>query len=257
MEDTIRVALARWRDRQPNMESEAFRNNLAQEIALLLKEKGTYREYTKDELREQLDREMWVCGICGKSTYDVEYDGIGTGTNHMVCDLEFSKDDNNNYVYSGDMKESRKKNWLQEKHEDKVFGHDQGGNYIPASEEVDGMYTDEEVKGWEEAVGYVEPDNDADVELRDKVFEEQKHAFYENTQKQIYNEMTSDGLPVGGDGQAVKESHRLAEELVDSPTGYIYESPDGGETIYQRKVGEFKKVKLTNDEWKKIKDEKK
>ncbi len=278
MEDTIRVALARWRDRQPNMASESFRNNLAQEIALLLREKGSYIEFTDSEIDEQKARETWVCSICGENTADVEYDYLGSGTNHLGCELKVSEEKNdihreppynsfvknkeeleksNDYVYSGDMKESRKKNWLQEKHEEKVFGHDQGGNYIPASEEVDGMYTDEEVKGWEEAVGYVEPDNDTDVELRDKIFEEQKHEFFENTQKQLYTEMTSEGLPEGGDSQAVKESHRLAEELVDSPTGYIYESPDGGETVYQRKVGEFKKVKLTNDEWKKIKNEKK
>ena len=193
----------------------------------------------------------------------------------------------NDYVYSKDVKEGmkrarelaqegleegiRQKNWLQKKHEDKVFGHDQGGNYviptteddgrdlnfIHGAEEVDGMYFDDEVKEWEEAVGYVEPDNDTDVELRDKVFEEQKHEFYENTQKQLYTEMTSDGLPEGGDSQAVKESHRLAEELVDSPLGYIYESPDGGETIFQRKVGESKRTKLTNEEWETIKNEKK
>ena len=48
-----------------------------------------------------------------------------------------------------------------------------------------------------------------------------------------------------------------AEELVDSPLGYIYESPDGGKTIYQRKVGESKKTKLTKTEWKNIKNEKK
>ena len=278
MEDTIRVALARWRDRQPNMGSESFRNNLAQEIALLLREKGSYIEFTDSEIDEQKARETWVCSICGKSTFEVEDDYIGSGTNHLGCELKVSEEKNdihreppynsfvknkeeleksNDYVYSGDMKESRKKNWLQEKHEDKVFGHDQGGNYIPASEEVDGMYTDEEVKGWEEAVGYVEPDNDTDVELRDKIFEEQKHEFFENTQKQLYTEMTSEGLPEGGDSQAVKESHRLAEELVDSPTGYIYESPDGGETIYRRKVGESKKTKLTKKEWKKIKNEKK
>ena len=179
----------------------------------------------------------------------------------------------NDYVYSKDVKEGmkrarelaqegleegiRQKNWLQKKHEDKVFGHDQGGNFIAQAEEVDGMYFDDEVKEWEEAVGYVEPDNDTDVELRDKVFEEQKHTFYENTQKQLYTEMTSDGLPEGGDSQAVKESHRLAEELVDKPTGHIYESPDGGETIYQRKVGESKRIKLTNEEWENIKNEKK
>jgi hypothetical protein len=333
MEDTIKVALARWRDRQPNMASESFRNNLAEEIALLLREKGTYTEYGDAEIEEQKAKETWVCSICGKNTFDVDYDYLGSGTNHLGCELaegfqvitgdsdtdelleierqnqehreppynsfvrnkeELKK--SNDYVYSGDMPSRlvddagvdiktgkyvgdnipegmrraeelaqegleegiRAKNWLQKKHEDKVFGHDQGGNYIvPASEEIDGMYTDEEVKGWEEAVGYVEPDNDTDVELRDKIFEKQKHEFYENTQKQLYTEMTSDGLPEGGDAQAVKESHRLAEELVDSPTGYIYESPDGGETIYQRKVGESKKTKLTNEEWKEIKNEKK
>ena len=34
-------------------------------------------------------------------------------------------------------------------------------------------------------------------------------------QKQVYNEMTADGLPEGGDAQAVKESHKLAEEIVE------------------------------------------
>ena len=313
MEDTIRVALARWRDRQPNMASEAFRNGLADEIAILLREKGSYIEFTDYELDEQNARASWVCSICGENTFEVDSDYVGSGTNHLGCELK-SQDEKNDYVYSGDMPsrvvddagvdiktgkyvgdnisisegmkraeelaqeglekglksnkkergpdrrtgDRREKNWLQKKHEDKVFGHDQGGSYsMPAGEEVDGMYFDDEVKEWEEAVGYVEPDNDTDVELRDKVFEEQKHEFYENTQKQLYNEMTSDGLPEGGDAQAVKESHRLAEELVDSPLGYIYESPDGGKTIYQRKVGESKKTKLTKTEWKEIKNEKK
>jgi len=274
MEDTIRVALARWRDRQPNMASEAFRNGLADEIAILLREKGSYIEFTDYELDEQNARATWVCSICGENTFEVDSDYIGSGTNHLGCELK-SQDEKNDYVYSKDLQEGmkraeelaqeglekgirREKNSSQKKHEDKVFGHDQGGSYsMPAGEEVDGMYFDDEVKEWEEAVGYVEPDNDTDVELRDKIFEEQKHEFYENTQKQLYNEMTSDGLPPGGDGQAVKESHRLAEELVDSPLGYIYESPDGGKTIYQRKVGESKKTKLTKTEWKNIKNEKK
>jgi hypothetical protein len=170
----------------------------------------------------------------------------------------------------------REKNYSQEKHEDKVFGHDQGGNYviptteddgddvakalghmneggnfITQAEEVDGMYFDDEVKEWEEAVGYVEPDNDTDTELRDKVFEEQKHKFYENTQKQLYTEMTSDGLPEGGDSQAVLESHKLAEEIVSGKDlGYIFESPDGGKTIYRRKIGESERELVTKDQWK-------
>ena len=281
MEDTIRVALARWRDRQPNMASEAFRNGLADEIAILLREKGSYIVFTDSEIEEQNARATWVCSICGENTFEVDSDYVGSGTNHLGCELQLEKEESkksNNYVYSGDLQEGmkraeelaqeglksnkkervpdrrtgdrREKNWLQKKHEDKVFGHDQGGSYsMPAGEEVDGMYFDDEVKGWEEAVGYVEPDNDTDVELRDKVFD---------LQKQAYNEMTSDGLPPGGDAQAVRDSHKLAEEIVDKiDKGYIYESPDGGETIYRRGLGETKRTKLTKTEWKEIKNEKK
>ena len=54
-------------------------------------------------------------------------------------------------------------------------------------------------------------------------------------QKQVYNEMTADGLPEGGDAQAVKESHKLAEEIINAKKGdWIYESPDGGETVFRR-----------------------
>ena len=88
MEDTIRVALARWRDRQPNMASESFRNDLAQEIALLLREKGSYKEYTEYELDEQKARATWVCSICGENTFEVDSDYIGTGTNHLGCEMK-------------------------------------------------------------------------------------------------------------------------------------------------------------------------
>jgi hypothetical protein len=73
--------------------------------------------------------------------------------------------------------------------------------------------------------------------------------------------MSSDGLPPGGDAQAVRESHRLAEEIVDTTDKkYIYESPDGGKTIYRRGLGEDKRElvkdwpaekKRIEDNWKK------
>ena len=37
---------------------------------------------------EQKARESWVCDICGKNTYNVEYDYMGSGTNHLSCELE-------------------------------------------------------------------------------------------------------------------------------------------------------------------------
>ena len=93
MKDIIRTVLARWRDRQPNMSSEAFRNNLADEIAIVLAEKGTYTEYGDDEIEEQKTRESWMCSICGESTYEVEYDYIGSGYNHLGCELKIEMAD--------------------------------------------------------------------------------------------------------------------------------------------------------------------
>jgi hypothetical protein len=70
-------------------------------------------------------------------------------------------------------------------------------------------------------------------------------------QKQAYMEMTSDGLPEGGDSQAVLDSHKLAEEIVDNKEEkYIFESPDGGKTVFKRKFGSDKR-ELVKD-WKAI-----
>ena len=49
----------------------------------------------------------------------------------------------------------------------------------------------------------------------------------------------ADFLPAGGDSEAVMESHKLAEEIVNAQKGsWIYESPDGGKTIYGRRAGD-------------------
>ena len=79
----------------------------------------------------------------------------------------------------------------------------------------------------------------------------------DDLQKQVYMEMTTDGLPEGGDSQAVRDSKtwvdKLTEEIVtDNDTGYIYESPDGGKTVYKRKEGSDKR-ELVKD-WEKIKN---
>ena len=30
----------------------------------------------------------WICNICGDSTFEVEYDYMGSGTNHLECELK-------------------------------------------------------------------------------------------------------------------------------------------------------------------------
>tara|TARA_R100000908_G_C3632575_1_gene72693 strand:- start:53 stop:337 length:285 start_codon:yes stop_codon:yes gene_type:complete len=48
------------------------------------------RQYIKElnQSNENEARESWVCKHCGKNTYDVEWDYIGSDTNHLGCELE-------------------------------------------------------------------------------------------------------------------------------------------------------------------------
>ena len=138
------------------------------------------------EVGDRLEEAKWVCEHCGESTFYVEYDYIGSGSNHLQCDLKETKhfaddfhegkDGDNDYVYSGDLKDA---------------------------------------------------------------------------QQQAYNELSADGLPPGGDAQATRDAQKLAEEIAEGSAdlGYIFESPDGGETLYRRKVGESKRELISKKDF--------
>ena len=220
MKQIIRDVLDDMSNNQINLASETARETVSSLISAALKTKGCYTEYDDSEIEEQNARATWVCSICGENTADVDYDYLGSGTNHLGCEMKNwdeiknhvnEKDDSDSYtgpepelkfdtiteeLYTDEPHEElpfREKNWLQKKHEDKVFG---------------------------------------------------------NVQKQIYNEMTSDGLPEGGDAQAVLESHKLADEIVDNQKGkWIYESPDGGETVFRRPFSDYDPKNKEEIDW--------
>ena len=157
MKQIIKDVLDDISNSQINLASEAARNMVSGLISAALKTKGSYKEYTKYELDEQEARKDWVCSICGKSTFDVGVDYIGSGTNHLGCELEIemgNKNDDSDIseglkrakkLSRGAMKDGtrREKNWSQKNHEVKVFD-----------------------------------DNDADVELRNKISDLQKQNFW-------------------------------------------------------------------------------
>ena len=192
MKQLIKDVLEDMSQDQINLASETARETIATVIisAIRASDKGWYLDLDHSEEREKEDKkilesrkteewkvkESWVCSICGKNTYDVDWDYIGSGTNHLGCELEDEK-------RKGDRRE---KNWSQKKHEDKVFGNDEHREY---------------------------PYN----------------SFVRNKE----------------------EVDKLAEEIVsDNDTGYIYESPDGGKTVYKRKEGSDKREVVKD--WKKI-----
>ena len=185
MKQIIKKVLDEFGDTQINLGSSAARETISNLISATLKDKGTYHQYDDSEIEEQEARETWVCGVCDENTYDVDSDYIGSGTNHLGCELELEND-----------RHTQSKDWIKD-------GFD---TYSPYKKD--------------------------------------------DIQKQIYNEMTADGLPAGGDSEAVMESHKLAEEIVNAQKGsWIYESPDGGKTVFRRPAGDYDPKNKEEIDW--------
>ena len=113
MKKIIKQVLDELGDTQINLGSEASRETIASLLSAALKESGEYKEHSDSEIEEQEARKTWVCSICGKNTYDVDWDYIGSDTNHLGCELELG--------FQKITEDSREKNWSQKKHEEKVF----------------------------------------------------------------------------------------------------------------------------------------
>jgi len=241
MKQIIKDVLEDMSNSQVNLASDAARETVSSLISAALKTKGSYIVFTDSEIEEQEARKGWVCDICGENTFEVDYDYIGSGYNHLGCELK-SQEEIDEYVEDideqayaqgrGSSKDVRReKNWLQKKHENKVFGGDTG--------------TDADF-------GHETDDSDIPEGLR-RAKELSQQALDEGArslQKQLYTEMTSDGLPEGGDAQAVLESHKLADEIVDNQKGkWIYESPDGGKTVFRRPFSDYDPKNKEEIDW--------
>ena len=204
MKQIIKDVLDDMSTTQVNLGSDAARDTISNLISAALKTKGTYTEYGDDEIEEQKARESWTCSICGESTYEVEYDYIGSGTNHLGCELKSQKEIDE---YIEDIDEQ-------------AYAQGRGSSYDDIPE---GLKRAKELA---------------------------QEALKEGLQKQAYMEMTSDGLPEGGDAQAVLESHKLADEIVDNQEGkWIYESPDGGETVFRRPFSDYDPENKEEIDW--------
>ena len=195
---------------QLNFESKSARDMITKNIVSELNSKGDYTTYDDSEIENQLAQEDWVCTICNKNTYDVDWDYIGSNTNHLQCELELESE------YNPDT------TGMTGHDHGMVWKHDMGGSYLePMVEEIN--------------------ETPNDMKLGGKIRE---------IKDQIYREMTADGLPQGGDVQAVLESQKLAEEIVSANQGgWIFESPDGGETVFRRPAGNYDSKNKVEIDW--------
>ena len=191
MIQTIKEVLEDMAGGQINLASKTARETIARLITAALKTKGKYTTYTEYEVDEKKAREHWVCNICGENTFDVDYEYIGSCTNHLGCELE---NDRKPYINDNvdETDKDKKVDWFDDK-----------------------RVTSDRRKG----------------SRREKNWSQTKH------EEKVFNHQS--------------RVDKLAEEVVsDNDTDYIYESPDGGKTVYKRKVGGSER-ELVKD-WKKI-----
>ena len=92
MKQIIKDVLDDMSESQVNLASSAARETVSSLISAALKTNGFYKEYTDYELDEQKARAAWVCSICGENTFEVDYDYIGSGYNHLGCELKSLED---------------------------------------------------------------------------------------------------------------------------------------------------------------------
>ena len=97
MKQIIKDVLDDMSESQVNLASSAARETVSSLISAALKTKGSYKEYTEYELDEQEARKGWVCDICGENTFEVDYDYIGSGYNHLGCELK-SQEEIDEYI---------------------------------------------------------------------------------------------------------------------------------------------------------------
>ena len=202
MKKIIRKVLDELGDTQINLGSKASRETIASLISSTLKDKGEYKEHKKDELEEQKAREYWVCKICGQSSWDLDWDYIGSGTNHLSCEVRLELDEKKLEEREKKLYEDQGDGHLLEV-EDSRTGKDRRERTDQPLDHPDRRKSDRRDKNWSQK------------KHEDKVFKHQNWI------------------------------DKLSEEIVsDTDTGYIYESPDGGKTIYRREVGNSDREKV-------------
>jgi len=164
MQHVIESVLQRHQSRPLDLRDQTVRERLAEEISLVLKDS---------------EEDQWLCGLCGESTEEVDYDYIGSGTNHLQCELKADPDD------LPDIGEPD--------YPTGMTGHDHGKVWVEQPYELGGPY-EKEVDRLSEQVSY-------------------------------------------------------AKQIIDSNNRWIYESPDGGKTVFRRPFGEYTPEEKEEIDW--------
>ena len=208
---------------QVNLESEASREMIANTIMATIKTNNGGKGWvldlstldkkpklTREETETQRYKEYWTCAICGEDTSEVDYDYLVHHKLHLGCALkeeEKGKDIKEQYI---EVSED-----VIVRGEDRRKGDRREDTYEPDGDEV------------AKALGHM--DNDGNFITEDKV---------SLTQTEKYEKEKEKAMKLIDKSVKDLERSKLSEEIVDDKdVGYIYESSDGGKTVYKRKNG--------------------
>ena len=133
------------KDSQLNLSSDATRETVATLISTALKSKYSFTKHNNSVTDDEIES-SWVCNICDESTFDVEYDYLGSGTNHLGCELELEKDKDLKHFadgfHEGEWERDMKPNYnpdtkgMTGHDHGMVWKHDMGGSYLEKSSDI-------------------------------------------------------------------------------------------------------------------------
>ena len=83
MKEAILKVLDSYSSSQPNLESSAAREKIAEEILQEINKPSR----SQQQVNFSNDKTQWICEYCGENTWDVYNLYMGTGTNHLECEL--------------------------------------------------------------------------------------------------------------------------------------------------------------------------
>jgi len=222
MKHLIEKVLEEYADAEVNLKSSAARKMVASGITAILKTRDDlgvdeypYPSDFGDKIRET-EKSKWVCEHCGKSTFEVDWDYIGTNYNHLSCDYEKEQE---SYPYNIEFGDGRTKKEMDKMQDDLLrTGHDHG-------------------KVWHKDAG------DGHMLKTDPI----DYAIHNNQ----YMDKVQAQSPYNDGWTREYYQDKLSEQIVDENKswGYIFESPDGGKTVYKRKVGESKRELVSKKFW--------
>ena len=95
MKQLIKDVLNDMSTGQISLSSNGARELIATTITATLKSNGTYFKDSEMDKQMAREREKWVCSICGENTFNVDYDYIGSDTNHLGCELKVEMSSSN------------------------------------------------------------------------------------------------------------------------------------------------------------------